>query len=131
MYRVFNKKERKWVDNVYLSPYPCNKLYTLKKNIFGKEKLILESSDNYVIHQCTGIVDKNDKLIFEGDYIEAEISEDKVTCGIVIFSNELSRYVILSLDEDYYYTLGNHRKENIEVIGNILSDYERKRPYSE
>lgn len=127
MYRIYNIKNKKWItNNIYLSPYPQNEVYTLQKGIFGKEKLKLENIDDYVVHYDVGIVDKNDTLVFEGDYIEAKISEDKVIRGVVAFANELASYILLCLDEDYYYVLGEHVKENIKVVGNVFDNNEKE-----
>ena len=130
LFRVYDKKNKKWIkDNIYLTPSPncleCD-LYVLKKNIFGVEKLKLIPYDRYVIHRDIELYDKEDELVFEGDYIKAKVSENKTVIGLVVYAQELSSYVILCIDSDEFYTLGSEVTEFIEVIGNVFDGYEKE-----
>ena len=125
MFRVRDIKNKKWVDNVILSPN--GELYKVKKFLF-MNKLVPVSYDEYVYHNCTYLYDKNGTLIYEGDYIEAEISENEedeiseneTVIGIVYFATELSSYVILSFDSEKYYFIGEYVSDKIRVIGNVF-----------
>ena len=123
IYRVRNTLNNRWVkNNIYLSPN--GELYTVKKSVFGCTKLSLAlSQDKYVCHKDIGLEDKNGNLIFEGDYLEAKVSEDRVVRGIVAFSAELSAYIILCFDSDKFFTLGSEVCDLIEIVGNVFDGF--------
>ena len=123
MYRVYSKKDKKWVtDKIYMSPN--GDLYTLKNSIFSGAKLELLEEGMYVCHNDINLYDKEDKLVFEGDYIEAKISENETVIGMVAYAHELSSYVILCVNSDTFYTLGSKVTEYIKIIGNVFDGYE-------
>jgi hypothetical protein len=102
MYRVYSKKDKKWVtDKIYMSPN--GDLYILKNSIFSGAKLELLDEGMYVCHDDINLYDKNDVLVYEGDYIEAKVSEDKTVIGMVAYAHELSSYVILCVNSDEFY----------------------------
>lgn len=124
-YRVYDNEKKVWLkDNIYLNP--DGELFLIKKSIFGMVKVpLVLSPDRYIYHKSIDLWDKNQKQVHEGDYINAQVSEDKSVIGLVAFAAELSSYVILCVDSDEYYTLGSEITEYIEVIGNIFDDYEK------
>jgi len=120
MYRVYDVKNKKWItDNVYMSSN-CD-LYILKTSIFSGAKLELLEGE-YVYHNSIDLYDKSNTLVYEGDYIEAKVSEDKTVIGLVAYAHELSSYVILCVDSDEFYTLGSEVKEYIKVVGNVFDE---------
>lgn len=123
MFRVYSKKDKKWVTNkIYMSP--DGDLYILKNSIFSGVKLELLQEVLYIYHNDIGLYDKEDVLVYEGDYIEAKISDDKTVIGLVAYAHELSAYVILCVDSDEFYTLGSEVTEYIKVVGNVFDGYE-------
>lgn len=123
MYRVYSKKDKKWVeDKIFMSQN--GDLYILKNSIFSGAKLELLDEGMYVRHDDINLYDKNDVLVYEGDYIEARVSEDKIVIGMVAYAHELSSYVILCINSDTFYTLGSNVSSEIEVIGNVFDGYE-------
>jgi uncharacterized phage protein (TIGR01671 family) len=91
--------------------------------------------DNYDIYelleagkpvmQCTGLKDKNGKLIYEGDIVKTFIDRD-VVIGVITWDNKELRYYLNTTDyfKDKYVTdYEIWYTEYYEVIGNI---YENK-----
>lgn len=127
MYRVYNKIDKKWVkDNIYLSPAPYNELYVVKKTILGGLKLVFVDDEDFVIHRDIGLHDDSGILIYEGDYVEARVSEKRIVKGIVAYAHEISAYVILCSDIDEYFTLGSEVSEFISVIGNVFDGFKEE-----
>lgn len=123
MFRVYNNERKEWVkDDVYLSPN--GELFLIKKSLFGMTKILLDS-DTYIFHRDIDLYDKNNMLVYEGDYIKAHVDEDKDVIGMVAYAFDLSAYVILCVDSDEFYTLGNQVSGLIEVIGNVFDGYEK------
>lgn len=122
-YRVYNIKEKRWIDNdVYLTP--DGELYIMNRSVFGRTKLSELSRDRYKYHRAIDLRDKNNVQVYEGDYIQAQVDEDRSVIGMVAFAFELSSYVILCVDSEEFYTLGSEVVEFIQVIGNVFDGYE-------
>ena len=126
-YRVYDNEQKKWVkNNIYLNP--DGELFLIKKSMFGMVKVPLALDANrYIYHKAIDLWDKNQKQVHEGDYIQAQVSEDRSVVGLVVFAVELSSYVILCVDSDEFYTLGNETTEFIEVIGNVFDGYKEEK----
>lgn len=73
-----------------------------------------EHVEDFVIERCTGIKDRNGKLIYEGDIILKNIFK-----GIVIWSDDLAMYRI-----DRMSPLGQYSSSSLEIIGNIRENPE-------
>lgn len=122
-YRVYDKKKRKFItDNVFLTP--DGELVESKKSLFCN-KMTFVDQNRYVYQRAINLADKNGTQIYVGDYLKAQVSEDKEINGLVTYSEQLSSYVILSFDTDEYYTLGESARELIEVDGNIFDDLKK------
>lgn len=121
MYRVYDKVKKCFVkDNVYLAPNTENDLYILKKDIFGHYKLESVLSDRYEWNRDIGLYDSKGVLVFEGDFLEARVSDDRTVQGVVTYATELSSYIILCFDCDEFFTLGSEVTEYIRIIGNVF-----------
>lgn len=125
-YRVYDNEKKCWIkDNIYLSP--DGDLFLIKKSAFGWTKVPLSlSEERYVYHRAIDLWDKNNVRIYEGDYIQAQVEEDKSVVGLVTFAHELSSYIILCVDSDVFYTLGSEVTNHIQVVGNVFDGYEVK-----
>lgn len=123
MYRVYDTEEKKWIkDNVYLSS--DGELFLIKQSLFGMTKVpLVLSQDRYIYHEDIGLYDKENVLVYEGDYIQAEVEEDRSVIGVVAYAHELSSYVILCVDSDEFFTLGSTTTEFIQVVGNVFDGY--------
>lgn len=144
-FRVWDKKERKLL-NVGLIDFRCGNAWF--------EELISDDSPygilrecNFEIMQCTGLKDKNGKLIFENDVVKvnwlAELGTTEIDCehiGIikfydcgfyVMFNPPYKRFIA---PEQYYEEMGlplcesSYKKDEstmqYEVIGNIHQNRE-------
>lgn len=103
MYRVYDNKKKIWVtDNVYLSPNPYSNLYILKKNIFGIPKLVYADAERYIIHKEIDLFDTDGVCLYEGDYVEAHVADDRVVTGLVVYANEFASYIILCHESEEF-----------------------------
>lgn len=122
-YRVYDTQACEWIkDNVYLNP--DGDLYLIEKSMFGRAKNpILLESDRYIYHNDIELYDKNNNMVHIGDYIKAQVEENRFVIGLVTYAHELSAYIILC-DDNKFYTLGSNVCELIEIIGNVFDGYE-------
>lgn len=124
-FRVFDLEKEKWLEkDVYLNLN--GELFLIKQSLFGFSKVPLAlSQDRYICHKDIELYDKDGNLIFEGDYLEATVAEDRTVKGIVVYAHELSAYIILCSEMNEYFTLGKDVCEFIRVIGNVFDGYEK------
>ena len=71
------------------------------------------------VGQCTGLTDKNDKLIFEGDILRFVNDDGETSNYEVYWSNDEAGWCIKK--EDAFDTMGcwDESRESFEVVGNI------------
>ena len=124
-FRVYDKKKKKFVqDNIFLTQ--DGELVESKKSLFGN-KLTFVDGDRYVYQKSIDLFDKNNREIYVGDYLEAQVADDRIVRGIVTFAEELSAYIILCFDTDEYFTLGTEICEFIKVVGNVFEEPKKKK----
>ena len=122
-YRVYDKKKKVFVtDNIFLTP--DGELVESKKSLFGN-KLSFVDQNRFVYQKSIELCDKDGVEIFIGDYVEAQVDEDRTIVGMVTFANELSAYIILCFDSDEYFTLGESVCQYIKVVGNVFDDLKK------
>lgn len=119
-FRVWSKKSKRYTGNN--ASYSIDESGLLHVHIFGQH-YELGNTEDFEVEQCTGLRDKNDNLIYEGDIIKCEIDIER-ELSVVWDDGCFGVYVPTHDDFVKFYTLGNFTKhewevKNIEIIGNI------------
>ena len=122
-YRVYDKKKKRFVtDNIFLTP--DGELVESKKSLWSN-KMTFVDQNRFVYQKYIELNDKNDSPVYMGDYLKAQVAEDREVTGLVTFAQELSSYVILCFDSEEYFTLGSEVCDLIEVVGNVFDDLKK------
>lgn len=105
-FRVWNKKRKQWYS------YLC--LDCLSGHIPGLNE------DNDIVEQCTGLKDKNGKLIYEGDIIDFSIFGQEYTTrkGLIKYAKEDACFGVF-FSNNLCLCFNRVAEETIEVIGNL------------
>lgn len=85
----------------------------------------IDSMDHLIYMQYTGLKDKNDKEIYEGDVIKWGGGKTESRSKMqVVWANEHAQYILLAFQEDWCYELGGCLQDTLEIIGNIYKNPE-------
>lgn len=90
---------------------------------------LADPDDSTVVEQCTGLKDRNGKLIYEGDIVSFQ-SRGLFFKGIVVWTQEevpgeinLGGFGIrLPEDQEYEFMDYSRDRDSLEVVGNIHED---------
>lgn len=128
-FRVWDNVEKKYLDcdDDYID-YAITRdgILILIANDNSDCRHIYLDKDRYIIEQCTGLKDKNGKLIFEGDVVIYEVfvsdwsDEKRKGYGIVYYDDDQHAFGVKTIRQTVTSSFGlNKLISEIEVISNI------------
>lgn len=112
--RCWDKENKRFLHPLSFDLSPKG-ILILSFAIEGKKYLDVNNTDRYVLIQCTGLKDKNKKLIYEGDIVE--ILDNEQENAFIYFDEHTAQFVVRTLDVDFDFD--HISNDELEVIGNI------------
>ena len=115
-------KDRKAIFEVVLINYVTKKVTYLLERVGHLLSIRDEKFNNIILMEYTGLKDKNNKEIYEGDIVKLRANHG---IGVIKYSDEWGAFVVEYIKPRPLVVLGmNYYKEDIEVIGNIYENSE-------
>ena len=107
-FRAWDNREEKYI-------YNAQDQYDDEVECFGN--MFDTYGDRYAVEQCTGLKDKNGKLIYEGDIIKCSYGSEYYV-GCVVWDSEEIQFS-MEVNEELYSFSQHSESHKIEIIGNI------------
>lgn len=106
----------------------------IQNMLFGKEDnmTLLDATSKGLVNeiipeQCTGLKDKNGKLIYEGDILATSPNSQSYGCYKVFFQKDECSFKVISCDGSHDYAIPLNvltEKNDFQIIGNIHENLE-------
>lgn len=128
-YRVWNNKKRKYEEDELDYFICCTPGVVYESHCCVFDDLKEAEEGHYILEQCTGLKDKNGKLIYEGDIVSKEFTDrpfsskakSKTKNCLIYWSNSRGAFSLKYKIDNYgYYSVyHNNYFGDCEIIGNI------------
>ena len=119
-FRAWLKEKKEMIDNARPNFF-CKHLHYLCDNSSGGQDVLGVSTEDIELMEYTGLKDKNNKEIYEGDIL-SDGNNDKPYK--VIFENESFRAEFEGDFEEYSFDLIDVVAQGCEIVGNIYENPE-------
>jgi hypothetical protein len=115
-------KDKKAIFEVILIDYVTKKVTYLLERVGHLLNIRHDKFNNVELMQYTGLKDKNNKEIYEGDIVKLRANHG---IGVVKYYDEWGAFVVEYIKPRQLAVLGmNYYKEDIEILGNIYQNLE-------
>lgn len=124
-FRVWDKRKKRYVDCYVIGDDGL--AYQL--HCAGEDSYDLIPNEDVIIEQCTGLKDKNDKLVYEGDVVKTKDFGKDIDNRINV--NDYDTFVVKFHECGFCIENDSRRfpmscRPKLEIIGNIHENGERK-----
>ena len=117
-FRAWLKEKKEMIDNAR-PDFFCKQLHYLCGNSAGGQDVLGVSTEDIELMQYTGLKDKNNEEIYEGDIVTLHNNKYKV-----IFNTEEARFVLRDDEFEMNIPFTNNNNERMEVLGNVYENPE-------